>query len=114
MSEWHDTSPVVVAGDRHNKGKRKLSMVLEARQGLEAIARAFEAGEVKYSRSNWKKGLPLTQILDSLMRHLIAVMDGEDIDHETGVAHLDLAAWNALIAAQMYHTRPDMDDRVRQ
>ena len=51
------------------------------------LARHFENGAVKYGDRNWEKGQPLSRYLDSCMRHLWKVINGDnDEDHEAAVA----------------------------
>jgi hypothetical protein len=98
-------------GDRDNANKAPVSMVLEAPHAIEAIARVLQFGANKYARSNWKKGLPVTEIIDSMLRHQLAYLNGETIDPESGLRHTDHIACNALFLAEMAITREDMDDR---
>ena len=100
-------------GDRDNHGKAPISMVLEAAEGIAGIAKVLAFGEKKYARSNWKKGLKYTEIIDSMQRHLLAIMSGEDYDLESGLLHCDHVACNSLFLSEMMHTRPDMDDRTK-
>jgi len=78
---------------RYNEGKVDLTF-LEG-EFLRGVAKVFMQGAEKYSRDNWKKsiGAPEHQeyrdsILQSLLRHVLAVMDGELIDPESGQTHL--------------------------
>lgn len=49
---------------------------------LKALALIFEGGAEKYGDRNWENGLPLDVFLDSGMRHLVKLMNGEtDEDH---------------------------------
>lgn len=98
--------------DRHNLGKPKLSLALECSAGIEEAARVLEYGMAKYSRANWKKGLPVTEILDSLLRHVDCVLKGEDIDAESGQTHAGHIAVNALFLAEMMR-RSECDDRSK-
>lgn len=47
----------------------------------------FEFGASKYGADNWREGMNITTIIDSLGRHLLAVASGELIDKESGLHH---------------------------
>lgn len=96
---------------RFNAGKPPLSYIMEFRQALIGISQVAEYGAEKYSRYNWKKGLKYTQVIDSLLRHLCAYADGEDLDPETCLPHVDHIGWNALSLAEMTRIHPELDDR---
>ena len=100
-------------GSRFNQGKAELSLVLEASEALKGAAAVLTFGKKKYSRGNWKKGLPVTQIIDSLTRHMLAYLDPEqaDLDAETGLPHVDHILVNALFLATMAR-RAECDDRT--
>ena len=85
---------------RYNEGKPSLSMPFEARRAMIGAARVLQYGATKYERNNWKKGLPTTQIADSLLRHLAAYLAGEDLDAESGERHVDHITVNALFLAE--------------
>lgn len=96
---------------RFNGGKPQLSMVLEARNALIGAARVMEYGATKYPRSNWRKGLHATKLIDSMMRHLTAFAAGETIDPESGLPHVDHLLCNALFLSETMVSHPEMDDR---
>lgn len=109
-----------MSGARYNSGKRKLSLVLEAQHALEGCAEVLEFGMTKYSRGNWRKGLKVTEICDSLSRHLTKYLAGEDRDigpngeidqSYSGLPHVDHILCNALFLAELTRTRPELDDR---
>lgn len=79
---------------RYNEGKPQWSLV--DFKSLEPMVRVMEYGCTKYSRDNWKKGLDTTQILESLSRHLFALMSGEIIDPESGQFHIGHIQANAM------------------
>lgn len=98
-------------GDRHNTGKPKLSLVFDAPEALKQAAVILEQGIEEYGRRNWKKGLPLTEVIDSLLRHTLAFQNGEDMDPKSGEPHTGHIMCNAIFLAQLAATRPDCDDR---
>lgn len=51
---------------------------------------------VQTGKNNWKKGMPLTKILDSMMRHIAKIQSGEWIDEESGLPHIGHIQCNAL------------------
>ena len=58
---------------------------------IEALAKHFEAGAVRYGDDNWLKGIPLKRYLDSALRHLFKELRG-DSDEPHAIA----CAWNML------------------
>lgn len=94
---------------RYNVGKAKLSYVPLALK--EACSRGMVYGANKYERDNWKKGFPWTELVDCAMRHLEAFNEGEDIDAESGLSHIDLLACNVAFLAHMIKFSAGTDDR---
>lgn len=73
-----------------------LVLASPAPRGLQRVAVIYEKGAVKYADRNWEKGMSISRILDSAMRHTTQTLMGKtDEDH---AAH---AAWNALAAMHM-------------
>ena len=97
--------------DRFNEGKPKLSYVLEFLNATREIAGVSEFGATKYSRNNYKKGLPYTETIDAALRHITKFLDGEDFDNESGKHHMAHAAWNCMALLEFYYTHPEFDDR---
>lgn len=71
---------------RFNEGKRKWSLV--EFKSLEPMVEVLEFGAKKYAAHNWKKGMPVTQLIESMLRHTHALLDGEDCDQESGLSHV--------------------------
>ena len=61
---------------------------------------------------NWMKGLSVTEICESLKRHLDAFMEGENTDKESLLSHIGHIQCNALFLSWMMENRPDLDDRT--
>ena len=80
---------------------------------LEEVVKVFEYGTEKYKKPfTYKKGIPVSQLFQSLMRHAIAwFFRREDIDPETDCNHLGHCVANALMILSYYKDKPEMDDR---
>lgn len=108
---------------RYNDRKPKWSLV--DFKSLEPLVRVLEYGANKYSvylnedtgevikhselpedtsrftllesgRENWKLGLDKKEILESLLRHTFAILDGEDFDKESKLHHIGHIMANAM------------------
>ncbi len=64
-------------------------------KNLEGMVKVLTFGAKKYSRDNWKK-VPdaKNRYYAALLRHLSAWQNGEEIDSESGMSHLDHALCN--------------------
>ena len=98
--------------DRKNKGKPKLSFILDFPNAFTALANVMEGGAEKYSRDNWKKGAPIREVEDSMMRHMLAFHNCENTDPESKLHHLAHVIFNAagIIEIQAMHG-DKFDDR---
>lgn len=97
---------------RYNEGKLQWSMV--DFDSLEGLVRVLEYGAKKYSKGNWKKGMPVTQVTESLMRHLFAFLKGEDVDPESGCRHISHVMCNTMFLEYILREKPHYDDRKVQ
>jgi len=79
---------------RFNEGKPKWSLVHF--KSLEPMVKVLEFGALKYAPKNWQKPMPLDQILESMQRHLAALIDGEEIDSESGISHMGHIQANSM------------------
>ncbi len=79
---------------RHNEHKRQWALVHF--KSLEPLVLVLEFGAKKYSPDNWKLGLDRQEILESIMRHLAALIDGEQNDTESGLPHTGHIMANAM------------------
>jgi hypothetical protein len=94
---------------RYNQGK--LQWALVDFDSLEGLVRVLEYGAAKYAPDNWKKGMPVTQVSESLMRHLFAFLRGEDVDPESGCRHLSHVMCNVMFLEYIMREKPHYDNR---
>jgi hypothetical protein len=99
-------------GIKHDNGKPRISLI--PREALEGAAKALTFGANKYNAHNFKKGIEYSRLVDAVMRHLIAWVDGEDNDFESGLSHLDHALASLSMLKYMEVNKTEMDDRYKK
>jgi hypothetical protein len=97
MSEVKATE--TATGLRYNNDKLKWSYVHF--KSLEPMVRVLEFGAKKYAPFNWQKGLKKEEILESMMRHITAMIDGEVNDPESGLPHIGHIMCNCMFYQYM-------------
>lgn len=73
--------------------------------GLKQVSIHYEAGAIKYGENNWKKGQPMSVLMDSGMRHNVKA-----IAKITDEPHCRAAAWNYMCAIWTELNLPDMNN----
>jgi hypothetical protein len=68
---------------------------------LRRLAAIFEEGEIKYSRDNWKKGLPWSSTYNHLQEHLQKYQDGDRSED-----HLAKAMWGLVVEMWFEENKP--------
>ncbi|MFA7327113.1 MAG: dATP/dGTP diphosphohydrolase domain-containing protein [Candidatus Kapaibacterium sp.] len=94
---------------RHNEGKLKWTLV--SFEALEPMVKVLEFGAKKYEIDNWKKGLYTTEICESMLRHIFAYLNGENLDEDSGLSHIGHIQANAMFLGYMDLKMPAFDDR---
>jgi hypothetical protein len=95
---------------RYNQGKLKWSLV--DWKSLEPMVRVLEMGASKYAPYNWAKGMPVTEVSESLLRHMFAYLDGENLDSESKIEHLGHVMCNCMFLIHIMREKPEFDDRT--
>jgi hypothetical protein len=96
-------------GLRYNLDKPQWSLV--DFKSFEGMVRVLEHGTKKYSRNNWKQGLSVVQTSESLLRHVFAFLNGENIDLESGLSHVSHIQCNAMFLDYILREKKEFDDR---
>lgn len=89
--------------ERQNDNKIKLSLLPTV--ALREEAKVWQFGAKKYSRDNWKKlwgDKTINTCMDSLLRHAFSILEGEDIDNESGLYHAAHIRCNAAMILEYY------------
>ena len=74
-------------GAQRDRGAGKGMPALISPIFIDRLARLLEAGAAKYSARNWEKGMPLSEYLQSALRHLFQYLEGRrDEDHMAAAA----------------------------
>lgn len=86
----------------HGKGMPSLISPI----GFIRLAKRCELGHVKYGDGrNWEKGMPVSEFIDSALRHIMQYLDGDNEED-----HLAAAMWNIQCAMHMEEKMPEMQN----
>lgn len=93
------------------QGRRELLDVLtRLDRPLRTAARVFTYGAKKYAAWNWIKGMKWSVPLACAQRHALAMMDGEELDPESGEPHEGHLACNIIMLMQFEETFEEGND----
>lgn len=96
-------------GVKDDLGKSRVDLIPP--DPLVEIGKVLEYGARKYKPNNWRLGLPWSATMASLLRHLYAFQDGEDLDPETSLPHLAHAGCQLLFLTEYFLNATGTDDR---
>jgi hypothetical protein len=95
---------------RYNQNKPMIHLVTG--KYIRGTAEVMTFGAKKYGENNWRKGLTVSSVIDSAMRHLLKIADGEDIDDESGQEHWKHLSANVMFLSEFLNN-PTLDDRYK-
>jgi hypothetical protein len=121
------TTPIKESGGALRYDTDKPRMDLLSMLALEGCARVLTKGAKKYASHNWRKGMPWSKTMASLLRHYTRFSLGEDYDYDpncptcvsktcvnhTGELHVDQILCNAMFLAEYARTHKELDDRFK-
>ncbi len=102
-------APVEIKGIKHDDSKPDLSLI--PTDALWGTAAALSYGAKKYQRHNFRNGLNYSRLVAAAMRHLTAWNEGEEVDNESLLSHLDHAMATLAMLKFMSVNKKEMDDR---
>jgi hypothetical protein len=80
----------------------------------EQFAAVCQFGAKKYARGNYLKGRGLHDTCNSLLRHMLQMDRGEEIDSDSKCQHFGHIVWNVMFLRHCYRTfGAKFDDRLR-
>jgi len=99
-----------VEGTKDDAGKVRMDLL--SGEAITGTAEVLTAGAAKYGERNWECGIAFSRVFAALQRHLWAWHQGEEIDPEDGLSHLDHAACNVMfLQTYMKRDMVEFDDR---
>lgn len=96
--------------------KEKPKHILLPPKAVTGITKVFTYGERKYHAYNYKTGdgLDWDRPFSACQRHLMAWVDGEDKDRESGYSHLDHAGACIMMLIDLVESKIGKDTRFQK
>jgi uncharacterized HAD superfamily protein len=97
------------AGYKKDEGKPRFDLL--PWEALEEVAKVYTFGAAKYADNNWRKGMRIGRVFAATIRHLTAMICGQDRDEETGLLHSAHAAFGCLTLTSYLLNNSGIEDR---
>lgn len=95
-------------------GGKKPPIHLIPTEAIIGMANAFLMGIEKHGEHAYRDGIKYTELIDSIMRHTLAFLDGEENDKESGMPHTwHIGANFAMLEYQRVHHK-ELDNRFKK
>jgi len=93
-------------------GKLRVDLVpMSAIRAIATILGESAQPKGKYPARNWEKGIPWMRNIASALRHIMAILEGEDVDPESGFPHSYHALTRLAMQVELERTGKGEDDR---
>jgi hypothetical protein len=101
----------------HKDDSHKISVDLIDPLAILGLGNVLTFGAKKYAPHNWRKGIVYSRVIAALLRHLLAIMRGEDTDPESGLLHIDHLGCCWMFLSHYMHNQDkyaQFDDRYKE
>ena len=95
-------------GTKHDQGKQPISFIPS--EYIEGTAAVFGFGAKKYAAHNYRQGIAHSRLVDAALRHLLAILRGEQLDPESGLPHIYHASCSLAMYDYMRLKHPELND----
>lgn len=112
IKTYAQEAPEGAKGMKYDGEKPRMDL-LDAK-ALESLAQVLTFGAKKYAAHNWRNGIEYSRLTAAMLRHLMAIQRGEDVDPESGLPHIDHLGCCWMFLSNLSKTRPDLDDRWKE
>lgn len=96
-------------GTKNDAEKPRLDLLDPA--WIEEVGKVMTFGMKKYAAHNWRGGISVSRLLAAALRHLFAIVRGEDTDRESGLSHVGHLSCCAMFIYWTLKYKPELDDR---
>lgn len=76
---------MIVGGMKNDEGKPEFDRL--SFEAISCINEVHKYGDSKYEKGNWRKGINKTRLINAAIRHLSAILRGEQLDQESRLLH---------------------------
>ena len=112
ISKWYWSVRTSEGDDEIVDLRVVLEILVDADVSAEDVARVLEYGKRKYGMFNWLRGdMSYSRVASAALRHLVADLDGEEKDEESGLKHLTHAACCIIFLMEYEKNGKAIDDR---
>lgn len=94
---------------KYDSEKPRLELI--SRKAIEGLASVLGFGAKKYAAHNWRGGFEYSRLIGAALRHINAFNDGEDLDPESSLSHIDHAQCMLMFLSDQIKRGTGLDDR---